>query len=470
MIAILTKFTKRPEHQCKDIALMLPLYVMKGAGLTADEMIAVENHLANCQRCRREYDETQRKISFINRHRDELIRRGAFDTPVPETADMNVSAYEFTRFSNKLRYRHENRKWLRASSAIAACLVVGVFTWLVFSIFSKTHIVPQPSSQQEVFVLKTSVKIELITNAGNTLVPNGQQITTGTNEIKTLIINGNRQMMLNQNTKLVIESLTQNGMIGCVAKLDVGEIYTHVEHDGKPFVVHTQHGQAVITGTTFDLKADDTTSMLVVSEGTVLFGSDNGTVQVLTNQQSTMVTNLPPTVPVVCDAAQLTAWVNTSNTSPHVTSLADEAIFTDLLLNGPPEPIDLEKIDYVQWVEENRTWFKKEFPSVFELKDALLKEGITVDYPELLIQTGDVWQFAYPEHSDGRIALLNPASLVSTAAKYSFDEKWVQSKLYLTEQTSISNTLSSVKALERWLEIIRTQKKLALPVNALVYC
>jgi len=83
MAELSTQLNKRPEHQCKDIVLMLPLYAMEESGLTPDEMTAIKSHLAGCERCQREYGETQKRILFITRHRNELIRRGAFDTPMP---------------------------------------------------------------------------------------------------------------------------------------------------------------------------------------------------------------------------------------------------------------------------------------------------------------------------------------------------------------------------------------------------
>ena len=66
---------------------------------------------------------------------------------------------------------------------------------------------------------------------------------------------------------------------------------------------------------------------------------------------------------------------------------------TNLPLFVTPEPVVLESVDYEQWVEQKREWFKQQFPWIFQLKDALAKEGVEVDYAELLIKTGDIWQF-----------------------------------------------------------------------------
>ena len=80
------------------------------------------------------------------------------------------------------------------------------------------------------------------------------------------------------------------------------------------------------------------------------------------------------------------------------------------------EPIVLEETDYDHWVEQKRDWFKQEFLWIFQLKEALAKEGIEADYPELLIKTGDVWQFVCLEATPARFSVIEANSLLKTAS------------------------------------------------------
>ncbi len=75
--------------------------------------------------------------------------------------------------------KHQKRqRLLHRVSAVAACLVIGVSIFLAFSIYSKPKIVPGPISQQVTLVPKPSVKIELVSKDGNTLILANQQIAS----------------------------------------------------------------------------------------------------------------------------------------------------------------------------------------------------------------------------------------------------------------------------------------------------
>ncbi|HUT31266.1 MAG TPA: hypothetical protein VMX13_15840, partial [Sedimentisphaerales bacterium] len=56
---------------------------------------------------------------------------------------------------------------------------------------------------------------------------------------------------------------------------------------------------------------------------------------------------------------------------------------------------------------------------------ALGEQGIELDYPRLLIESGDLRQFAYPAASPTRIPSLDPNSLLKTAAGRGFNRAWL---------------------------------------------
>ena len=127
-------------------------------------------------------------------------------------------------------------------------------------------------------------------------------------------------------------------------------------------------------------------------------------------------------------------------------------------------PINLEAIDYEAWVEEKRDWFKREFPWIFQLKDALTRGGIEVDYPELLIQSGDIWQFAYPPVSAYQLSVLNRDSLLKTGLRYGYDKQWLLENIntakYTVDDVSVAdNRFSRLGAFDEWVNCFEKARK-----------
>jgi len=263
-------------------------------------------------------------------------------------------------------------------------------------------------------------------------------------------------MVLNANTTLFIEPLTHDGQAGCMVRLASGEIFTHVEHDGNPFIVVTSYGRAVITGTTFDVKVTDLSTTLVVSEGTVRFESDEGSVNVIAGQFSEIAVNSAPTNPVTCNAMKLTSWATGYKHEPGLAQTESNTDQWELPLSSlRREPIVLEETDYDHWVEQKRDWFKQEFPWIFQLKGALAKEGIEVEYPELLIKNGNLWQFVYIKGRPDRFSVLSFDSLLRTASGYGFDEQWLLQNVFaakyaLEKPALLKNGLTALGAFEQW--------------------
>jgi len=414
----------------------------------------LQAHLLCCQDCTQTYDGFKETIGFVLEHKAEFAR--AFEKARAREREGTVSAKsvsnepiasiekpdryykpkmtveegwnDLCRRCPDLAETTEKPKSLQLFlrvGAVAACLVIGVFTWLTFLHYSKSQTLSQTSSSGRVAsALKPSVKVELVTNTGNIPVPSGQQITSS-GQLKTLLINSKHQMIMNTNTVLVVEPLIENDSIGCLVKLASGQIYTHVEHDGNPFVVDTANGKAVITGTTFDVKATNDSTTLVVSEGTVQFESESGVVKVAAGQISKITGESAPLIPLSCDTAELTAWATGYKAGPALAKTKLNFDPWDLPLSFGEKPIVLAETDYHQWVEQKREWFKTNFPWIFELKDALAREGIEVDYPELLIKSGNVWQFVCLQKFPARFSVPDFESLLKAASSYGFDKEWL---------------------------------------------
>ncbi|MHC4159904.1 MAG: FecR family protein, partial [Planctomycetota bacterium] len=480
----MNNFEKPYKMTCEEAQLLMVPMWAKMLGITSKEKMAFNVHVIVCPACSKEYKETKELMPLVKKHwgpvsieTRQLLERAGHKVLEQKHISTNRSQpmtveegwKDLCRRCPDLAEKPKSLQLFLRIGAVAACLVVGILTWMVFSNYSKPQTLPQDSSSQQVASApKPSVKVELVTDTGNIPIPSDQQITSA-DQLKTLLINDKHKMRMNTNTVLAVEPLVEHSNIGCLVKLTSGQIYTHVRHDGNPFVVDTAYGEAVITGTTFDIKATDTSVTLVVSEGTVQFESENGVVNITAGQTSEIVGQSAPSNPILCNADELTAWA---------TGYKLEAILTQVKSNTDPwepplsslkrDPIVLNETDYDRWVEWERDWFKQEFPQVFQLKDALAKKGIEVDYPELLIKTGDVWQFVCLEVSPAQFSVINPDSLLKTASNYGFGKQWLlgnvpAAKSALEKPVLSENSFTGLKAFERWLDYFDETKGLTPP-------
>ena len=307
---------------------------------------------------------------------------------VPPDVDRAVMDHAHKHFTGLKSTNNDTRSrfhWVWRIAAAAAVII------LAFSLDLTTPEKPAPT--EVVSVPAGTIRIQMLSDDGGILIPAGRQIAS-VDSLKTLVINEKHRIVLNSDTTVSLEPLAQNNRVGCLVKLASGRIYAHVEHDGNPFVVATAHGRAVITGTTFDVKATDAGTTLVVAEGSVKLESEKGVVEVTAGHISKIIAQSAPTRPVSCNTTELTAWATGQRFKPelaHIEPYSDDYDLSDLWLSMVSGPIELESINYENWIEDKRPWFKREFPWIFQLQSALAAEGIEADYTELLISSGDIW-------------------------------------------------------------------------------
>jgi len=444
---------------CKEARILLAPHIM--GDLDSDSRShELQAHLFSCQACSQENKAIKETMEFIDEHK--ALFAEAFETTdkkkASEQEEMKRNWQGIQAKLAKIEAKEKQAKFRRLVvrvSAVAACLIVGISTFLTYSIYPKPKV-----------ALKPSVRIELVSDNGNILIPVDRQIVSS-DELKTLIINGKHRIVMNTNTILAVELLRENSNTGCLVKLASGRIYTHVEHDGNPFVVDTVHGKAVITGTTFDVKVTDNSTTLIVSEGTVQLESEKGVVKVAAGQTSKIVGQSAPSIPLSRNTAMLTAWATGYKAKPALAQAEPNTDPWELPLLHRKIPVILEETDYENWVKQKRNWFKKQFPWIFQLKDALAKEGIEVDYPELLVKSGDVWQFVCLDvHAQpARFSVIDPNSLIKTASDYGFDKLWLLENVPAAKSApetpaSSDNSFIGLKAFERWLEYLDKKEEL----------
>lgn len=370
--------------------------------------------------------------------------------PIPAYIDRAVAAQAHRRFSRPRRIVVSLR-W--AAGVAAACLAVAVLGWWVMSICQD----PATGAKGPIASSgdRTPLAIELL--GGSPITP-GTVIRTSTTETRRLVLNGEHQVVMNGSTRLSIELIVAEGRTGCQINLALGEVYVHVEHDGNPFVVQTAHGRAVITGTTFDVKATEAGTTLVVAEGSVRFESQAGAVQVRAGEQSRIAASGAPSPPAACEAAALIAWARpVPDTRESILPTLDEF---------PTLPVatistDFESLDYDEWVEENRDWFGREFPDIFRLKDALVQQGVELDYPDLLLESGLAWQFAWPPASRDRLLRPDDEAVITVATHHGKDRQWLEAKNLLHGTPGpTAERFSGAEAFRVW------QKELAAVLEA----
>ena len=458
----MSNFEKSYKMTCHQAQLLMVAVWAKDVSVTEQDKSAFDAHIAICSACRSEYAETCRLMAVVKEHwgpisKDtlELIEKAGKAYKPKMTVEEGWQ--ELCRRCPDLAENAEKPKkhqLLLRIGAAAACLAVGLLAWITFSIYSKPQVAPKAITRQAAFSPKASVTIELVSKNGNILIPANQQIASN-GELKTIIINGRHQLMMNTNTVLIVEPLVENSNIGCQVKLVSGRIYTNVLHDGNPFIVDTAHGQAVITGTAFDVKVTDGSTTLIVSEGTVQFGSKEGIVNVAAGQISKIAGQFAPSIPASCNTVELTAWATGYKGETVLAQGESDSGTLDELPWPAAGSIDLERTDYGCWIREKRNWFRLQFPHVFQLKDALSKEGIEADYPQLLIQAGNLWQFAYIKGQPDRFSVVSFDSLLKTASDYGFDKQWLLENVAMAgsaqQKPALSqNTLTVLKAFEQW--------------------
>lgn len=425
-------FAERHAMDCERAKVHIALMLADYPEITAGEQAAFRTHLEGCPECTREYEGKKWAIELLQGYWNQgEVGESKPDADLLEDCDAGQAASEMAAVETappvrksltakeswediKRRLpqlalaekRFKRHRFMKRVAAVAACVVMAVSAWM-FLVSDQTRMGDRAQQGlEQALAVEAMVQIELLTDGGNAAIAAGETIATNDGELKTLVINSRHRMVLNGGTMLAVEPLVQDGRVGCLVRLDRGEILTHVEHDGNPFVVRSEHGQAVITGTTFDIVADDDSMQLTVTEGMVRFESNENVVNVSAGYQSEIVGDASPTNPVLCDTAAVVAWAEGEGILETPGWVADAIAETDELEGislaiSLPEP--LEQIDYDRWVAEHRDWFEREFPWVFEQQRELAEQGIEIGYPELMVQGGDLWRFAWPQYCSTRM-------------------------------------------------------------------
>jgi hypothetical protein len=421
--------------------------------LSAPDRAAYFEHIAGCNVCREEFEQGQFVCDLIQRHArlsPETVERlesegqlvPAYLRPQPREepvfSDEHLEAGLATLLAKideiealKPGHAHSIRlqtsrtantrpsgslfpvRWrIAARLATAACLaLVAVLGWW----WSSARI--SPISGGAVRSHRWQHTVQLVTSAGEQAIPLGQPVIT--NSVRAeLLLDGQHRVVMNNNTTATVdidgEAFTIN--------LARGELYVEVV-PGHAFAVSTPHAQLTITGTQFNVKADPAQTELALLKGSVRFTSlaNEQTVDVTAGHASQVAGRSAPTTPRQVDAQLVTAWARQTRPALAGTQTlpgagagagAGEGVgrpgdgfawLEDMPLDSlMPEIPDYRTWSYERFRDEMRPWFAEQFPWAMELEKALNEEyGIEADYLDVLVISGDIWQFSYQGSSRG---------------------------------------------------------------------
>ena len=417
--------TKNNTIPCYKALDLLDLHLGNDPSLTDQDRATFQFHIEHCHKCADEYEEAKWVLGLVKKYaRPEDFRRAI--NPKKEASDTSKSKLDpldkQKRSSKWLnRKRNKTSKWA-GTAALAACVILSVcLTWNVF-----TGRKDGPS--EDIPKISTSIPnndfepiAELITPQGKTPLQFNQQIKAG-DLPQEILLGGMHRVVMNSNTVATFTAepvyIETEHRVRHAIQLSKGEIYVEVV-PGHPFSVRTHNALLKITGTKFNVTADTNETKLTLLKGSVRFSNLSDTdefVDVTAGYSSLTQGRSFPETPIHTNALTATAWARDfimGNALAQVQPCLDEEFLESIrdswIQTTPP---NLDKIDYQQWREEHRDWFKKQFPWIFDIQKVLKDEhNIEADYIDLLMISGDIWQFNYPRPSGKPIPICTSNSI-----------------------------------------------------------
>ena len=160
-------------------------------------------------------------------------------------------------------------------------------------------------------------------------------------------------------------------------------------------------------------------------------------------------TNSPSTVPSVALSAKRP--MSDKDIVAAMESVSDDSA----VLFSEPTPFDPAKVDYAAWCQEHEKRFAATFPWIFQAQAALQAKGIQADYLELLMVSGDIWQFQFDPNGpiDQPLAGYNSAATERLAKHYDVPAESLRGSIVaaVVEARSKGHAdVSAAASLERW--------------------
>jgi hypothetical protein len=279
--------------------------------------------------------------------------------------------------------------------------------------------------------------VELVTGQGRKPLAMNQSVTTD-GQPQEVLLGGIHRVVMNRNTKATFTAAPASGGNGRAPdapqsghdekvpyeiQLARGELYVEVV-PGHPFTVRTDNAQLDITGTKFNVLAEGDKTELTLLKGSVRFSqpvagnaasATNSFVDVTTGHTSTITGRSAPIEPRETDAMTATAWARDLALTNAIALAVGQAgvDISGLFMMSQDfwrqsDPPDVDKLDYETWRDEHRQLGLRFMALTAVQKDPTVE----ADWIELLMISGDIWQF----HYDSNLPACQPVTKLESAA------------------------------------------------------
>lgn len=499
-------FKHENPFSCHDARRLMAFMSDNDPDLSLEERESFEQHIRICPSCAAEYEEDKQLAALLRQHwpisddTKKLLQSAGQDVETQEDLCTCGKPYrpmtveegweDLKRRCPSLAEacRRDERKrklrrmvWRIGNLAVAACILIAVGVgFLALRNNGSDQLGLDAAMNQNGSPVAYA---ELVTAKGREPLALNRPITTGDQPCE-ILLGGMHRVVMNRNAKATFSA--NSAQTGKNAnnetpvyniQLAGGELYVEVV-PGHPFVVNTANAQLDITGTKFDVRAEDDRTDLTLLKGSVRFSrhlaanatrSTEAFVNVTAGYTASVIGQAAPTAPRKTYALAATAWARNLVLSHAVaTAYPDENLHLLESIQGywPRSQMpDLDSIDYVQWREEHREWFQREFPWIFQAADALKQhKGLDADYIELLMVSGDIWQFHYPRTIDQPIPVFNAAGIKQIAAYYGVEPAALLAAIApanadINEQSLAQAAEEYHKAMQNWQSAIASLSK-----------
>ncbi|HUW83797.1 MAG TPA: FecR family protein [Phycisphaerae bacterium] len=484
---------------CQEAQTVSFLYLNDDPSLTPERREDFEIHLLICSACADEHEENELLFNLLRQHgtisegTGELLRGAGYSgehrsddlctcgKPYrPTTVGQGWDELKRRCPSLAAVCRRDERKrkqrvfaWRIGSMAAAACILIATgFGWLVL----RNGDARQAPSGIAVNTGGPSVPFaELVTDQGRRSLTLNHPVATD-NQTQEILLGGMHRVVMSRNTKATFmaapalsqDDAHQDGEVPYEIQLAQGELYVEVV-PGHPFIVKTANARLDITGTKFDVRADGDKTELTLLKGSVRFSAldhPQQAVIVTAGHASTITGRRAPSAPTPADAVATTAWARDTALNNAI-ALVDEQKDADLSnlsmmsqnFLRQQAPSDVDKLDYEKWRDTHG-----QFRFASTALAAQKNQAIKADWIELLMVTGDIWQFHYdPKLPAGQpLTKIEPLAIARLALHFGLDEREMLQSFALPE--SALTATSSVQdgtpgqrysqALRRWHDAV----------------
>ena len=478
---------------CHEALRLMAFYINDDPTLSPDERGGFERHVMVCHSCAAEYEQEKQLEVLLEAYwafspsnqgqlrsagqdldrKDSLCTSESPSEPLPVAAGLErptrsgPSLVEARR-GGKHKPTLVRAAWQVGVLAAAACILIAIgISWVMMHKRNTSQRTPIAAGT----VGSPAGFAELVTADGREPLTLNRPVTTAARP-QEILLGGMHRVVMNRHTRATFTLQPKRtegpraGKTPYEIQLAQGELYVEVV-PGNPFTVKTTNARLDITGTKFDVLTDGDKTELALLKGSVRFSAldhPQEPVSVTAGHASTITGRRAPTAPSPVDALATTAWARDAALNNAI-ALADEQAGVDLSMISEDfwrqaDLPDVDTLNYETW----RDAHKQPRSILASLATERMKQAINADWIELLMVSGDIWQFHYDPRlpADQPLAKIEAAAITRLARYYGLDEKKIlealgQPESILTTTPPVQNGAPGQRyalALRRWHDAI----------------